>query len=318
MHTPQDREIFVLSADDFTSIPFPGYKEIRLSLSFPSTVRQAMDEIHPDYIHIATEGPIGIVGAYICKKYSLPYTTSFHTKFPEYLNMRNRLIKEDYVHKYLHYIHNDAEKIFISNQGMISYLKKHWYGRYCVVPLGIDHESFFPGKKTRFTEDSRTVLLFVGRIAIEKNIEAFLSISNQYRKIVVWDGPKREEFEKKYPDTEFLGIQKGRALAEIYQSADIFIFPSHTDTLGLVNLEAMACGIPVIAYDIENMQGIIQHGVNGILVPLDKSLESGIPSALALPPNRITQSVARYRWREYSKKFFLEQAPIAQNHYPLQ
>lgn len=149
-----------------------------------------------------------MVGAYICKKYHLPYTTTFHTKFPEYLNMRNRLIKEDYVHKYLHYIHDDATRIFVSNSGMISYLRDHGYGDTTIVPLGINHAHFFPGKKTRFTEDDRIVLLFVGRIAVEKNIEAFLSLPHTYRKIVVGDGPQRVELEEKYSDAEFLGVQK--------------------------------------------------------------------------------------------------------------
>lgn len=168
--------------------------------------------------------------------------------------MRNRLIKEDYVHQYLHYIHDDAIKIFISNAGMVPYLQKHKYGDYTVIPFGIDHTCFFPGPKNRFLDDNRSVLLFVGRIAVEKNIEAFLRIQGNYRKVIVGDGPKRAEFEEMYPEVEFLGIQHGTDLADIYRSADAFIFPSQTDTLGLVNLEAMACGIPVVAYNIENMR----------------------------------------------------------------
>jgi len=200
--------IEIISADDFTTIPFPGYKEIRLSLSFPYQLKKHIFEIAPDYIHIETEGPVGISAARICRKHKIPYTTTFHTKYPEYLNMRNRLVHKDLVHWYLQYVHNAAERIFVSNPGMMPYLTENDYGNIVMVPLGIDHALFTPGEKTLFLDKKKPVLLFVGRIAVEKNIRAFLEISDAYEKVVVGDGPDREELEEEFPDVEFFGVKK--------------------------------------------------------------------------------------------------------------
>lgn len=312
-HLPNHIKLAIVSADDFFSVPFFGYKEIRLSLSFPRQIFKKIHEIRPDFIHIETEGPIGFSAALICKKYKIPYTTSFHTKFPEYLSMRNRLLKEEYVHQYLHYIHDGAEKIFISNRGMIPYIENNNYGNYAVIPLGIDHSMFFPGAKKFFLNKTRPIALFVGRIAIEKNIEKFLEISEKYEKIVVGDGPEKENLAKKFPNVTFLGIKKWEELADIYRSVDVFVFPSKTDTLGLVNLEAMACGKPVVAYDIENMRGIVTHGKNGILINENSALESGISDALKLLPENCVASAQEFCWENHVKKFLENQSPISHN-----
>lgn len=310
-----NHEIVMISADDFFSVPFFWYKEIRLSFSFPNLILKKIQTIRPDYIHIATEWPIGLAAATVCKKYKIPYTTSFHTKFPEYLNMRNALIKEKYVHFYLHYIHDSAKKIFISNNGMIPYIKRHKYGKYAVIPLGIDHDIFHAGEKNLFQNEKRKKLLFVGRIAIEKNIEKFLQISEKYAKIIVGDGPERARLEKKYPHALFLGVKKWKDLADIYRSVDAFIFPSKTDTLGLVNLEAMACGKPVVAYDIENMRGIVQNGKSGILVATNKPLESGVNRAFGISAEYCSASVQHFSWENYAQKFIENQVQIDKNIY---
>lgn len=303
-------DFHIVSTDDFFSIPFPGYKEIQLSLSFPRSIYKKIKEIEPDFIHIETEWPIGFTAAMICKKHKIPYTTSFHTKFPEYLNMRSSLIKKEYVHSYLRYIHGKSDKIFISNSGLIPYLERHKYDRYAIVPLGIDHSLFYIDKNFHKKPTEKITLLFVGRIAIEKNIEDFLKISDKYHKVVVGDWPEKENLQEKYPNVEFLGVKKWQELANIYRQADIFIFPSKTDTLGLVNLEAMACGKPVIAYDIENMQGIIFPNKNGILINENTSLETGISDALKLQPEICAESVKHFCWKNYSQIFLQEQSQI--------
>lgn len=310
---PDDIHLEIISADDFFSVPLLGYKEIRLSLSFPQQVYKKIAEIRPDFIHIETEGPIGLSAATVCKKYKIPYTTSFHTKFPEYLQMRSRLIKEKYVHEYLHYIHDGAEKIFISNDGMIPYIKRNAYGNYAVVPLGIDHNQFYADEKNLFLDESRIKLLFVGRIAVEKNIEKFLQISDSYAKYVVGDGPEKQKLQNKFPNTLFLGKRRGKVLADIYRSVDIFIFPSQTDTLGLVNLEAMACGKPVIAYDIENMRGIIKNNFNGILVNEKENLEDGIEKALSILPENCIKTAKQFCWKNHTEKFLENQIAINKN-----
>lgn len=311
-HLPASTEVVRISADDFVNIPFLGYKEIRLSLAFPRQIYKKIRKYQPDAIHIMTEWPVGLVAAAVCKKRNIPYTTTFHTKFPEYLHMRNRLVKEDYVHQYLHYIHDDAERIFVSNSGMSDYLMDNGYNAQIqVVPLGIDHSLFAPGSKKLFQSHNRPIVLFVGRIAVEKNIEDFLQISDTYHTVVVWDGPLRESLEEEYPDTEFLGIKKGVELADIYRSADVFVFPSKTDTLGLVNLEAMACGKPVVAYDMDITRGIIQDGVNGILVQEGWNLESGVERALHIASWAPVQTAKRYTWSHYASEFLKYQAHIS-------
>ncbi len=140
---PPEIHFSIISSDDFVTIPFLGYKEIRLSLAFPRNILARIRDIRPDYIHIMTEGPIGLTVAYICQRRHIPYTTTFHTKFPEYIHMRSRLVKEEYVHQYLHYIHDGAEEVFISNSGLGEYLLRNDYKNPTIVPFGIDHSIFF-------------------------------------------------------------------------------------------------------------------------------------------------------------------------------
>jgi glycosyltransferase involved in cell wall biosynthesis len=305
-----DTEIVIVSTDDFLSVPFLGYKEIRLSLAFPRQISKKIKEVQPDFIHIVTEWPIGLTAALICRYKKIPYTTSFHTKFPEYLCMRNRLLKEEYVHKYLQYIHGWAETILISNTWLEQYLNRNWYRRFGIVPLGINHDFFYPGEKHLFIERNYPILLFVGRVAIEKNIEAFLRIDTKYTKIVVGEGPLLEEYQKEYPEVFFLWLKTWEELGEIYRSADIFVFPSKTDTLGLVNLEAMACGLPVIAYDIENTRAVIEHGKTGILVPEDENLDTGIEAALKIHSSDCIAYAKQFTWQEYARKFMEYQVEI--------
>lgn len=307
---PKDIELTIVSTDDFLSVPFLGYKEIRLSLAFPRQISRKISEIQPDFIHIVTEWPIGLTAALICQKKKITYTTSFHTKFPEYLSMRNRLLREEYVHWYLHIIHWWAEKILISNTGLEKYLTRNGYTKFGVVPLGINHDFFYPGEKTLFIEKKRPILLYVGRVAIEKNIKAFLEIDENYTKIVVGDWPLLDDLKEEYPNVFFLGIRKGNELWDIYRSADIFVFPSKTDTLGLVNLEAMACWLPVLAYDIENTRAIIQNGETGILVPDGHRLDEWICQTSKIDRNGCIEYARRFTWQEYVRKFLENQIPI--------
>lgn len=308
---PKDIQVTIVSTDDFLWVPFLGYKEIRLSLAFPRQLSKKIKEIQPDYIHIVTEWPIGLTAALICQRRKIPYTTSFHTKYPEYLCMRNRLLKEEYVHKYLQYIHGGAKRILVSNSGVERYLKRNGYTKFEIVPFGIDHSLFFPGEKNLFIEKKRPILLFVGRVAIEKNIRAFLEMDEKYTKIVVGDGPLLEEYREMYPKVHFLGMKKGKDLGDIYRSADIFVFPSKTDTLGLVNLEAMACGRPVIAYDIENTRAVIKHGKTGILVPEWKNLDTGVEAAMEIDPTIGIAYAKQFTWWNYARKFIEFQEPIS-------
>lgn len=308
---PKNIEVHIISSDDFITVPFIGYSEIHLSLTYPHQVYKQIESIKPDYIHIMTEGPIGLMGAYLCRKKNIAYTTTFHTKFPEYLHMRNRLVHEEYVHWYLRYIHGGAEQIFISNEWLRSYLDENGYKKIHVIPFGINHSLFFPGKKTHFQDLKSPILLYVGRIAVEKNIDDFLAILWHYTKIVVGDGPLLKKYQKKYPEVIFLGKKTPEELAEIYRSVDIFVFPSKTDTLWLVNLEAMASWLPVVAYDSENTRGIIKNGETGILVPEWEKLEMGIKKISTIQKESLVAYARSFTWEKYAEKFIIHQFPIS-------
>jgi glycosyltransferase involved in cell wall biosynthesis len=300
----------IVSPDDFWHFPLPYYNEILLSMVLPKRIRKMLREYRPRYVHIATEGPIGFVAAKVCKELGIGYTSSFHTKFPEYIRLHSKIIPSSYVHSFLKYIHDGSDKVFISNDSIRKYLESNAYAHIHVIPFGIDHSVFFPGPKKFFQDLPGPVLLFVGRISIEKNVEDFLEIRTGGTKIVVGDGPQKEKFEKKYPEAKFLGFKNKEELAEIYRSADAFVLPSKTDTLGLVNLEAMACGLPVVAYDVDGPRGIVKPGKTGILVPESQKLETGIAGALVLDSRDCIESVTGYTWQSYAEKFIKFQTPI--------
>lgn len=306
-------ELTIISSDDFLNVPLIWYKEIKLSILIPTKIEKYIKFIKPDFIHIATEWPIWVFAVYICKKLKISYTTSFHSKYPEYVNLRISLIKKWYVHKYLHYIHDSSEKIFISNSWMLNYLEKNSYKNIKIIPFWIDHSLFYPWEKKFFLDDKKVKLLFVWRIAIEKNIEAFLKISYKYTKIIVWDWPDKEKLEKKYIKTKFLWYKKWIELADIYRSVDVFVFPSLTDTLWLVNLEAFACWKPILAYNIDSMKSIVENWKNWILVDLDKSLETWIKGAMNLNLTDITKDIKNYNWKNYALRFMEEQVQINKN-----
>lgn len=308
---PTDIHLDIISSDDFLSVPFLGYKEIRLSLAFPRRIIGQLRDIRPDYVHIMTEWPIGLTVAYICQKRHIPYTTTFHTKYPEYLHMRNRLLKEEYIHQYLRYIHDGAEEIFISNSGLGEYLLRNGYENSSIIPFGIDHTLFYRWERTLFFDLMKPILLYVGRIAVEKNIIDFLDMDTRYAKIVVGDGPLLWEYRKEYVDVLFLGTKSAEELSEIYRSVDIFVFPSKTDTLGLVNLEAMACGLPIIAYDLENTRCIIEDGITGVLVPDGQKLETAIKDIEYISHEACADSVRDATWQHYAREFMVHQFPIS-------
>lgn len=193
---------------------------------------------------------------------------------------------------------------------MRKYLESNSYHRIQVVPFGIDHSIFSPGEKKLFRDLPKPILLYVGRLAIEKNVEDFLRIPTAGSKLVAGDGPLRKKLELNYPETLFLGYKDKLELAEIYRSADLFVLPSKTDTLGLVNLEAMACGLPVLAYDVDGPRGVIKTGLTGILIPENDKLENGVEAALRIKPENCTHAASAYTWQSYAKDFMNHQTSI--------
>jgi glycosyltransferase involved in cell wall biosynthesis len=244
----------------FRTVPMPGYPEIRLAWDLWRLGRMLL-ELRPDTIHLATEGPLGLWARALLVRWRVPFTTSLHTKFPEYLERRTG-IAPDLGYRFLRWFHRPAARTLCTTESHRAELE-HWGFDHLVVwGRGVDTVRFRP--RPRVTP-ARPRLLYVGRVAVEKNVEAFLRLDVPGDKIVVGDGPARAELQRRYPDAIWRGYLYGEELAAAYADADVFVFPSLTDTFGLVMLEAMACGTPVAAFPVTGPRDVVLHGVTGIL-----------------------------------------------------
>ena len=251
IHVLRERghRVEVIEPGQFPSMPIPFYPEIRLCLPWQNQIAQRVRLFQPDFIHIATEGPIGLAMRTFCTRRQLRFTTSYHTKFPEYLE-RMVGLPSRWSYRFMRWFHSRSSAILIATPTLEKELIT-WGFR---SPMrrwsrGVDLELFHPRPKTLF-DFPRPLLLYVGRVSKEKSIEDFLKIKTPGTKIIVGDGPIRPRLEKQYPEAKFLGYRKGEALAEVYANCDLFVFPSRTDTFGLVIIEALASGLPVAAYPV--------------------------------------------------------------------
>jgi glycosyltransferase involved in cell wall biosynthesis len=247
-------EVHFATPENHTTLPLPTYPEIRLALYPGSTLAQEIDAFAPNAIHIATEGTMGLSARRICLARGIPFTTAFHTRFPEYVNARFPFIPESMVFAALRSFHAAARATMVSTERLKEELEGHGFNNLVLWSRGVDTEHFKPGPPDGFKaiglDLPRPVFLYVGRVAVEKNVEGFLALDRPGSKIVVGEGPQREELEARFPDAHFLGARTGDELASFYRSADAFVFPSKTDTFGLVLLEALASGVPVAAFPV--------------------------------------------------------------------
>jgi glycosyltransferase involved in cell wall biosynthesis len=243
-------ELEFLAPGEFWTLPMPSYPEIRLALPGPGDVERRLARARPDAIHIATEGPLGHAVRRVCMKRSLPFTTSLHTRFPDYLAERLPVPERwtcDVTWGWLRRFHKSGAAVLAATPTLGSELTGRGFKNVKLWPRGVDADLFQP--RSRGALDlPRPIFLTVGRLAVEKNVEAFLKLDLPGSKLVVGDGPARAQLAKAYPDAVFLGSRDGEALAEIYAAADVFVFPSRTDTFGLVLLEALASGVPVAGF----------------------------------------------------------------------
>jgi len=297
-------------ADFAISMPTPFYPEIRLVISPYKRLKRMIEDYTPDKIHIATEGPLGWAGRKYCIKNNLPFSTSYHTQFPDYVAKRFAwLIPPLYnvVHrkavKAVRHFHAASSIIYIATQSLEEQLKG-WKFKTPMVRLtrGVDFSIFHPGEKTILQDIKKPIALYVGRIAIEKNLEDFLNMAWEGSKVLVGDGPARTQLEKHYPDALFVGKKTGRKLAEYYRSSDVFVFPSKTDTFGIVLIEALACGLPVAAYNVMGPKDIITTSILGVL---DNDLANAAHKAARLPEpeKRAAHIQKNYSWNEAGKQF---------------
>lgn len=260
----RDIEIRVVSPQGHTSFPCPTYPEIRLALWPVQTINDMISSPDLDHIHIATEGPVGLWTRMTCLARGYRFTSSFHTRFPEYLAKRLP-VPERATYKFLKWFHQESAAVLTPTLSIINELEEHGFENCVLWTRGVDTSIFKPDGPKLPRTDSKPVFLYVGRIAVEKNVEAFLSMKVEGHKIVVGDGPARAELSSTYPDVSFVGYKSGEELATYYRSADVFVFPSRTDTFGLVMLEAMACGTPVAAYPVAGPIDVVTSNKAGVL-----------------------------------------------------
>ena len=242
-------EVLYITPNEFRSIPLPSYPEIRLSLMPNRKVAKMINEFKPDAIHIATEGPIGRAARRFCKRRRYPFTTSFHTRFAEYAHERWS-VPTKWGYAVLTDFHKDGETMMVATPGLMDELHERGFQNMKLWSRGVDLEQFIPGDRSFLDHLPRPIFLYVGRLAVEKSIEDFLEADVPGTKLLVGDGPQMDELKAKYKEAVFTGPKFGDELTKYYQGSDVFVFPSRTDTFGLVNVEALACGVPVASYPV--------------------------------------------------------------------
>jgi glycosyltransferase involved in cell wall biosynthesis len=290
-------EMTVLAPHEFRTLPCPTYPEIRLALPGFSRVAKRFRALRPDAVHIATEGPIGWMARRYCRARGIRFTTSFHTRFPEYLSERF-FIPTGFTLALLRRFHSAGAGLMVATPTLARELENQGFERVLPWTRGVDTALFRPRPLRLFGEGP--VFLYVGRIATEKNIAAFLDLELPGRKVVVGAGPDLDELQRKYPDVLFTGKKTGEELAECYASADVFVFPSRTDTFGMVLLEAMASGLPVAALPVCGPQDVVTEGITGVL---SNDLRQAALAALSLNRARIVQKAAEYSWERAARLF---------------
>ncbi|MGB6197806.1 MAG: glycosyltransferase family 1 protein, partial [Methyloceanibacter sp.] len=281
-------EIVFLAPSAFRTLPCPTYPEIRLSLAGPRAIAAHIQKSKPDFIHIATEGPIGLMTRRYCRKTKWPFTTSYHTRFPEYVSARLP-VPESWCYALQRRFHNGAAGTFVATQSIEDELHTRGFERLMRWSRGVDTELFRPRKVRMFGE--KPVFLYVGRIAVEKNIKAFLDLDLPGRKVLVGSGPQAADLARRHPEALFAGPMEGEELARAYASSDVFVFPSLTDTFGLVLLEALASGVPVAAFPASGPKDVLTDPDAGAM---DWDLNAAALAALSLGRRAARAHALRY------------------------
>jgi len=291
-------EVRLATPGRFTSFPCPSYPEIRICVFPYRRVARIIHGFQPQAIHIATEGPLGFAARRYCVRHGLRFTTSYHTQFPQYLKLRWP-IPLWLSYGVLRWFHSAAAHCMVSTDTVHAELEQRGFRNIVRWRRGVDTERFRPRSKD-FLSLPRPIAAYVGRIAVEKNVAAFLDMRWRGSKLVIGDGPERARLEAQYPQARFVGFKYGDELAAHLAAADILVFPSRTDTFGLVNLEAMACGVPVAAYPVQGPRDVIRDGVTGAL---DEDLAVAAERALKLDPAACRRHALESGWDTCTRQF---------------
>lgn len=305
-------EVTVISPDQFLSVPCPTYPEIRLAITPPAAISRKLERLLPDAVHIATEGPLGLAARRHCLASGVPFTTAYHTQFPEYVARRTGLPAR-WFWRYISWFHKPAERIMVATASIRSLLRQQGLERLHHWGRGVDLACFSPDAPPpqEFADLPRPIQLFVGRVAVEKNLEAFLGGKYPGTRVVVGDGPARAVLERAYPDALFLGKRTGRELAGCYAGADVFVFPSRTDTFGLVMIEALACGTPVAAFPVAGPIDIVTDNVGALSDDLDRAIAAALYSARA----RCAEYGAQFSWELAARQFACGLVTVAEDQF---
>jgi glycosyltransferase involved in cell wall biosynthesis len=297
-------DVQVLHPGLFATVPLPSYREIRVARD-PWRVARMIAGCLPDTVHIATEGPLGLAARRYLVRHGLPFTTSLHTKFPEYVHERTALpLTVGY--RYLRWFHRPATSVLCTTESHRRELARWGMDNLVVWGRGVDTDHFRPRPREA---RPRPRLLYVGRVAVEKNVQAFLDLDIDADKVVVGDGPARQELERRHPEASWLGFRHGGELAAEYAAADAFVFPSRTDTFGLVMLEAMACGTPVAGYPVTGPKDVVCEGVTGCL---DDDLAAAVRRALAVDRRGCRDHALAFGWRGVAERMAATLHPVLQ------
>ncbi|MEM1412498.1 MAG: glycosyltransferase family 1 protein [Pseudomonadota bacterium] len=298
-------EVLTITPDQFHSIPCPGYAEIRLALRPYRKVARLIEQGQPDVIHIATEGPLGRAARKYCLKHGLPFATSSHTRFPEYVRMRAP-IPLSFTYGLMRDFHRPAQITLVRTQTVLNELAEKGFEHLAVWPGAVDTSLFYPRGKDGL-DLPRPISVFVGRIAVEKGLPDFLDLDLPGSKVLIGGGPDLEKLAAAYPDAHFLGPKFGEELATLLSAADVFVFPSRTDTFGLVMLEAMACGVPVAAFPVPGPQDVIRQHATGVM---DEDLGKAFYKALELDGDACIEFAQDHSWQRSTERLLSFQVPI--------
>jgi len=299
-------DVRVIEPSLFRTLPCPTYPEIRLAWFPYKRMAGLLRKFVPDALHIATEGILGAAARRWCLRNSMKFTTSYHTQFPEYLHARAP-IPLSFSYAYLRRFHAAAMCTMVATPTLQRQLEARGFSNIVRWTRGVDVRQFQIGDRN-YLNYPRPIAIYVGRIAVEKNIEAFLEFEWSGTKVVVGDGPERKELEARFGAAKFVGYQFGEALARHVAAADVFVFPSRTDTFGLVLLEALACGVPVAAYPVAGPIDVVHAGVTGVL---DEDLRKAALAALQLDPRRCRAHALENTWEVATQQFLSHLEPRA-------
>ncbi|HCL80213.1 MAG TPA: alpha-mannosyltransferase [Synergistaceae bacterium] len=293
----QNHSVQVIAPEQFRTIPCPTYPEIHLAVDV-WTVGKRLEQQSPDAVHIATEGPLGFAARRWCLARSFPFTTAYMTRFPEYIAMRFGL-PPDLLTGCFRRFHGPSSGVMVSTVSLRDELASKGFRNLKLWSRGVDTELFAPGSADAL-EAPRPRFLYVGRVAVEKNIEAFLRLDLPGSKIVTGAGPSLDHLRASYPDALFTGAKRGEELAAIYASCDVFVFPSCTDTFGVVMLEAAACGLPVAAFPVQGPLDVVRNGMTGVL---DRDLGRACIEALAIDSEACRAHALSFSWDACTEQF---------------